>query len=279
MTALDKAPKVFDFLDYRQYLSAWMAWQKQCKTSFSLRLFTQRIGLSSASFLSAVLKGKKNLGEEVRLKLGASLGLSSDEEEYFHWLVQFNQTKEMEGKNYCFRQLQKFRASKAYIVGEGQYLFYSQWYYSAVWNWFGLNPKERSPAQIAKAIRPALTASQVEESILVLQQCGLLRKVANGYQTSETHLTTAPEVASLAVKNHILDIHHLATQMLDQVPAEQRQYNTLMFQVSANGFATIKDRIRLFQEELRDILDHDHGEDRIYTLAMSLFPNSQVKDP
>jgi len=89
------------------------------------------------------------------------------------------------------------------------------------------------------------------------------------------HLTTEPEVSSLAVKNHILDLQRLAGELLDTVPPQDRQYNTLMFQVSAQGFATIKDRIRQFQEELRDILDRDEKEDRIYTLNMCLFPNSR----
>jgi uncharacterized protein (TIGR02147 family) len=269
------SPRLLDYLDYRVFLTDWMAFQKERKSSFSLRAFTLRVGLASASFLSAVLKGKKNLSDEVRLRLAAALGLGGEDEEYFHWLVQFNQAKDMDGKNYCFRQLQKFRGSRARKVGEGQYRFYSKWYYAAVWNWFGLHKKNRNLATIGQSILPAITVSQVEEAVQVLVECGLLRKVANGFEPCETHLTTEPEVASLAVKNHIVDLNRIAGELLDKVPAKDRQYNTLMFQVSGKGFETIKDRIRLFQEELRDILDHDQGEDRIYTLAMSLFPNSQ----
>lgn len=272
------APALLDYLDYRVFLTEWMAYHKANRTGFSLRSFTTKVGLASASFLSAVLKGKKNLSDDVRLRLASALALPADLEPYFHWLVQFNQAKDMDGKNYCFRQLQKFRGSKARLVGEGQYRFYSKWYYAAVWNFFGLGTRERNLAKIGESMIPAITAAQVEEAILVLLECGLLRKLANnGYETMETHLTTPSEVASLAVKNHLVDLNRLAAEMLDQVAAKDRQYNTLMFQVSGKGFETIKDRMRQFQEELRDILDHDKDEDRIYTLSMSLFPNSHIQ--
>lgn len=274
------APALLDYLDYRVFLTDWLAYQKANHIGSSLRNFTTKVGLASASFLSAVLKGKKNLSDDVRLRLGAALGLSADLEPYFHWLVQFNQAKDMDGKNYCFRQLQKFRGSKARLVGEGQYRFYSKWYYAAIWNFFGLGTKERNLSTIGQSLIPAITQEQVEEAIQVLLDCGLLRKGANhSYETMETHLTTPAEVENLAIKNHIIDLNRIAAEQLDRVAPKDRQYNTLMFQVSGKGFDTIKDRIRQFQEELRDILDHDKGEDRIYTLSMSLFPNSQIQAP
>ena len=268
---------LLDYLDYRTFLLHWMEAQKDLRRGFSLRNFAKRLDLASPSFFSAVLKGKKNIGDELRLKLASALNLQGPEEAYFHWLVQFNQAKDMEGKNYCFRQLQKFRGSRARLVGDGQYRFYEKWYFAAVWNYFGLRKVKADPNLVAEALIPRITPSQAEEAIATLLELKLLRKVANGYETCETHLTTEPEVASLAVKNHILDLNRIAGELLDQVPATERQYNTLMFQASRQGFETIKDRIRQFQEELRDILDHDKNEDRVYTLSMSLFPHTKSR--
>jgi uncharacterized protein (TIGR02147 family) len=265
-------PKVTAYLDYRAFLQDWCAWQKTLRSGFSLRAFSVRLGLGGTSFLSAVLKGKKNLGEEVRLRLALQLELAPDEESYFHLLVQFNQAKEMETKNHLFRQMQKYQASRARVAGEGQYRFYSQWFYAAVWNYFGIEHREKEPGRIAQALRPALSADQVEEAIAVLLELGLVRKLANGYEACEQHWTTEPEVASLAVKTHVLDLIRLSAEQLERVPAPERQYNTLMFHVSSEGFVAIRDRMRQFQEELRDILDRDKGEDSIYTLSMALFP-------
>jgi len=276
MTDQATAPRLLEYLDYRQYLSDWIHFQKKHRTGFSLRSFAARVDLASASFLSAVLKGKKNLGEDVRLRIASAMGLVGEDGTYFHWLVQFNQAHSMENKNHYFRQLQMFRGSRARFVGEGQYRFYSKWFYAAVWNYFALKKQEHSSVAIAKRLLPAVSVAQVEEAIAVLLELGMVRKLANGYAPCENHWTTPPEVSSIAVKNHILELGRISGELLDVVPPAERQYNTLMFQVSPQGFETIKDRIRLFQEELRDILDHDQGEDRIYTLSMSLFPNLLV---
>jgi uncharacterized protein (TIGR02147 family) len=71
------------------------------------------------------------------------------------------------------------------------------------------------------------------------------------------------------------ELMEMARDALGTVPAASRQYNSLMFSISEKGFQSIKERIRSFQEELRDIIERDQQEDRIYTLSMQLFPNSK----
>jgi len=273
-----RAPNIFDYLDFRPYFRDWLDYQKAKKTGVSLRSITPKLELSGTSFLSAVLKGKKKVSEPLRFRMAELLQFNEEESRYFHLLVQFNQSTDMAVKNKCFRQLSRFRSSRARILSQGQYGFYEKWYYVAVWNWIGIHPGKGNPEDIVAEIHPRISLEQAKEALRKLVESGMIRRLANGYETTEQHLTTDPAISSLAIKNHILNLNQIAAQQLLDVPAEQRQYNTLMFQVSKGGFDTIRDRIRLFQEELRDILDHDRGEDRIYTLAMSLFPNSRIED-
>lgn len=269
-----QAPQLLDFLDYREFLNTWVHHRKKIKQGFSLRSLSLRLGLSSTSFLSAVIKGKKNLSDDLRHRLLTVLCLDENEQEYFHLLVQFNQAKGMEHQNVLFQQLQRFRGSRAHLLSQGQYRLYHQWYYVAVWNYIGLYPQQIHPGQIAASLQPRVTPEQVQEAIQVLMELGLIRRIANGYEICQTHLTTQSDVSSLAARNHTQELLSIAKELMDQVKPQDRQYNTLMFQVSPQGLQTVKKRVRQFQEELRDILDHDQGEDRIYTLVMALFPHS-----
>lgn len=70
----------------------------------------------------------------------------------------------------------------------------------------------------------------------------------------------------------------MSMELLEKTPPELRQYNALMFTVSPGGFATVKERVRSFLEELREILDRDQNEDRIYSLTLQLFPNSRLPE-
>jgi uncharacterized protein (TIGR02147 family) len=271
-------PQILQYLDYRDFLRDYATYQKSLDENFSQRSFAKDAGMpaSTSSLFPAIIKGRRQLSPNLRIKFGKALKLGEREYRYFDLLVQFNQAKGMAEKNFFFAQLTKFRSSRAQIVGETQYRFFSKWYYSAVWNYFGIDQKQRHPGIIAANIYPPLTPSQVEESIKLLLEIGLIKKTASGYTVTDKHIYTEKNVQAMAARQHIHELTGMAMEVFEDLPPEVRQYNALMFSISGEGFKTIKERIRSFQEELREIIDRDGKEDRIYTLTMQLFPNSKV---
>ena len=278
--SVSKEPQILQYLDYRDFLRDYTTYQKKVDPDYSQRSFAKEAGLppSTSSLLPAVIKGRRQLSQNLRIKFGKALKLGERESRYFDLLVQFNQAKGMVEKNFFFAQLSKFRSSRAHNVGETQFKFFSKWYYSAVWNYFGIDQKQRHPGIIAANIYPPLTRSQVDESIKLLLEIGLIKKTASGYTVTDKHIYTEKNVQAMAARHHITELTSKALEVFETLPAETRQYNALMFSISGEGFKTIKDRIRSFQEELREIIDRDGKEDRIYTLTMQLFPNSKLPE-
>jgi uncharacterized protein (TIGR02147 family) len=275
-----KPPRILQYLDYRDFIRDHCDYRKTIDPGFSQRAFAREAELppTCSSLLPSVIKGRRNLSPNLRIKFAKALGLSERDFRYFDLLVQFNQAKGMIEKNHFFDLLTKFRSSRARIVGEGQYRYYSKWYHSAVWTYFSIDQKQRHPAIIASRIFPAITATQAEESIRLLLSLGLIQKTASGYATTDKHLYTEKDLKAMATRQHLHEMTDTAMSVLESVPPERRQYNALMFSVSEAGFQAVKDRIRSFQEELREIVDHDKQEDRIYSLTMQLFPNSQSEE-
>ncbi|MEO7423793.1 MAG: TIGR02147 family protein [Fibrobacteria bacterium] len=271
-------PQILQYLDYRDFLRDFYAHRKIVDKDFSQRHFARDAGLPAtcSSLLPAIIKGRRQLSQNLRVKFGKALKLADRDNRYFDLLVQFNQAKSMTEKNTFFAQLAKFRSSRAQIVGETQYRFFSKWYYSAVWNYFGIDQKQRHPGVIAANILPPITPTQAEEAVKLLLELGLIKKTASGYAVAERHIYTEKNVQAMAARQHIQELGGMAMAVFPTLPAEQRQYNALMFSISQDGFQAIKDRIRSFQEELREIIDRDSKEDRVYTLTMQLFPNSKV---
>jgi uncharacterized protein (TIGR02147 family) len=270
-------PHLFDYLDYRSYLHDYFNWRKSDEPTFSLRTFMGKVshGLSSSGILSAVLKGKRKLSPSLRLKFAKAMSLAEKESQYFNLLVQFNEAKSMDEKNHFFAQLSRFRSSRAKLVKEEQFGLYAKWYYLVVWCFFGMDQRQKNPAVIAKRVRPSITAAQAEESIAVLLKLGLIRKLANGYAPTDAHIHTEAEVRELVAQHHHREFLEMATQQLDAVQAEERQYQTLVFSASRATFETVKERMLAFQEELREIFSRDKNEDMVYTLNMQLFPNTR----
>ncbi len=279
-TSSSHEPRILQYLDYRDFLRDYTAHRKNLDSKFSQRSFARDAGMpmSTASLLPAVIKGRRQLSQTLRVKFVKAMHMGERESRYFDLLVQFNQAKGMQEKNFFFAQLAKFRSSRAQIVGETQYRFFSKWYFSAVWNYFGIDQKQKHSAIIAANIYPPLSTAQVEESIELLLDLGLIKKTASGYTVTDKHIYTEKNVQAMAARQHIQELTGMAMEVFESLPAEVRQYNALMFSISKSGFKTIQDRIRSFQEELREIIDRDGKEDRIYTLTMQLFPNSKVPD-
>ena len=275
---LKNPPIVYQFLNYRDFINDYCKYQKSIDRGFSLRTFSGKISpsLFTSGLLYAILKSKRNMSSTLRPKFVRALGLKEREAQYFEFLVQFNQGKDMEEKNHYFLLLSQFRGSRAKILSENQFKFFSNWYYPVIWNYFELDQSQNSASEIAKKIHPTLTTGQVEEAIDLLLNFKLIKKTANGYAITDKHIGTESEFRSFFAKHYNLQFINMAAMMLDSVESQYRQYNTLVFSTSKRGFETIKARTVSFQEELKEIIDREKDTDRIYTLSMQLYPNTKM---
>ncbi len=281
---MQAAPRIFAYQDYRAFLEDFFSFRKAEDPGFSLRTFARLPGLalSSSSFISAVLKGRKNLSQNLRLRFGRALGLQPAEMEYFELLIQCNQSKSAEEKSHYQGQLGRFQGSRARALGETQQRFHARWYYSVVWHYFGLRQDNNSPARIAKSIFPPLSPQQVEEAIRVLLELKLIKKLANGYAVNDRHLATGKAFRGAAARDHHKEFLHLALDNLDRLPAAARNFNVTTFAISSQGKERILERIEALRAEVRELSEADAGTaggERIYALALQLFPCSQEEVP
>lgn len=270
-------PDIFQYLDYRAYLNDLIAYECSKGERISIRALSARIlpSLSASGLLSGVLKGKKNLGPNLRAKFAKAFQLKTRESRFFELLVQFNQAESLQEKNQLFAQLSRFRQSRAKVILEGQYLFFSRWYFPVVWNYFGINQKQKNPAEIAAALFPPLTPAQVEEAIRLLLDLKLIKKLANGYSVTENHMATETEFRGLVAAQYSEQFLKLASESLYHVPPKSRQFTTMIFSSSRATVDIIKEKMALFQEEIQEVLDKDPGSECIHTFGMHLYPNTR----
>src|SRR4051812_5673903 len=185
-------PRVTDYLDYRSFLKDYFLKQKEAHPGFSVRSFARHpsLMLTSSGFMTQLLQGKRNLSQQLRLKFVQALRLDSRESDYFDFLVQFNQAKSLEEKNYFFTHLSRHRGSRARLLQENQDGYFSQWYNTIIWNYFGLPGAKRHAQQIAKHLVGQVTPEQVDQSLQLLLDMGLISKTANGFAVTDRHLVT-----------------------------------------------------------------------------------------
>ena len=103
-------PELFQYMEYRAFLTDYVEWRQKGNASFSKRAFSQKY-FGSTGILYAVIQGQRDLGPKLRVRCAAALALEDKENEYFDLLVQHNQAKADLERNFLFEKLSRFRNS------------------------------------------------------------------------------------------------------------------------------------------------------------------------
>ncbi|MDB5103432.1 MAG: hypothetical protein JWP91_1121, partial [Fibrobacteres bacterium] len=182
-------PDLFQYLEYRAFLSDYVEWRQKGNASFSKRAFSQKY-FGSTGILYTVIQGGRDLGPKLRVRCAAALSLNDKENDYFELLVQHNQAKADLERNFLFEKLSRFRNSKPWVVSANQHKYYAKWYHAVVFSYFGLDKKKSTPREIAAEIYPPLTEKQVQESIDLLMELELVKKSDRGYALTRNHVVS-----------------------------------------------------------------------------------------
>ncbi len=177
VAANKKAPRVFDYLDYREFLKDFYQHKKSLHPSFSLAVFSQKAGLATRNYLKRVIDGERPLSSESIPKFCLGLGLGVKEKVYFEALVNFNQTKDDDSKKHYFSSLtqaaENVKGSAVEVVRD-QFEVYSHWYILPVREMVLLEDFEEDAHYIVKKLKNKISKKEAVDAIEVLLRVGLL---------------------------------------------------------------------------------------------------------
>jgi uncharacterized protein (TIGR02147 family) len=271
-------PNVFEYTDYRRYLSDWFEEKKKAQPSFSYTSFAQKAGFSDRGFFHNVIHGKRGLTKESLIKVSQAIGHSKAEGEYFENLVYFNKSGDLKGRNYFYEKLNGVKSTektavKAQQTRKDQYAFYSQWYHAAVRSLIDMYPFRDDYRWLAKNVFPPITPKQAKQSVQLLEKLGLIERQKNGtFRLTSKSITTGSEIVSLAVQNFHKEALDLAKNALEKTPIDKRNITGLTLGISEKTYLKLCEEIRQFRSKIVRIVEQDEEADRTYQLTFNLFP-------
>jgi uncharacterized protein (TIGR02147 family) len=273
---------VYEYSDYRKYLSDYYKERKAKNPGFSFTVFSKMANFANKGFIHNVIHGTKNLSKQSVYKLSKALHHTKSESEYFENLVFFNQAIVREERNHFYENLVSVRSRNPKAVAKtkltkDQYEYYSEWYHSAVRSIIGLIRFSGDYQQISQAVYPAILPKLAKKSIALLIRLGLVRKGKNNvYKLSMDHITTGEEILDLAVLNFHRKATELAGAAIDMLPKDQRNITGVTLGTSKKAYDEICEAAREFRQRVIDIVDSDKEKaDRVYRLNVHLFPMSE----
>lgn len=279
MTSTEQ-PKIYKYLDYREYLREAYQYKKQINPAYSESAFIQAAGMgkNSRGYLGLILKGKRNLALKTILGLASALKLDPKETMYFENLVHFNQAESEKEKIFFFERMKvsaQNEKNPAYEILEIQYRYLSQWHLVALREVVQLADFDESPQWIIKKMRGQVTKDQVIQGLDDLLQLGLIKRDNSGHLVQTDAVVTFNE-SHINFKN-VIQLHQQfndrAKELMAKDPYEKRAARLTTLSCRKEDFAAIREEMKQFSNSLlaRFADDKQRASNVVLQMGMQLF--------
>ncbi len=273
-------PDIFHYADYRQYLKDWWSWRKRTSRIASFRAFAMKAG-TAPSLLKDILEGRRRLTSETVLRFTPAMALSEAESSYLALLARFGNARNVAEKNEAFAEMSKVRR-KLFLkfLPPDQYALWTGWHHAAIRELVTLEGFVEDPEWIARRLAPAVTPKQAKEAIATLVRCNLLQRDDRGrLRPLESAVSTEYEVPNQVVRHFNQEMIGLALTAPDRFVPSQREIGGLTLGLSQECYDRIKERIRIFKEEILSMVVEDpRGSEIVAQLNVQLFPLVQSEN-
>lgn len=271
-----RADSVFHYLDYRRFLADYYARQKRDEYGFSYRVFSRRAGCKSTNYPCLVIKGKRNLTDDMALRFARACGLEKNAAAYFCDLVRYNQARGGPAKERCYAQLLRFAQFRnVHQLSAAQAQYFSEWYIPAIRELAARADFRAEPEWIADQLLPSITQPQARKALKVLFELGFLVTDEDGRVRRAHEL-----VSSGGPLGHQLVAYHRAmleraSAAIDLVPRDEREISSVTLCVSQAKLLELKQQIRDFRRHLLQTAEGQNDFERVVQVCFQLFPISK----
>ena len=285
---LDKAPQplpsVWEYTDYRAWLTDTYHARKAVHRWFSYGVLAQRAGFKARDFLLRVMRGERCLSTESATRLAAALDLPRREQDYFRALVAYNQARTDPEREVAWGKVQhllaKSRNASAPRLLTGIHReILGQWHHLAIRSLLEMRPDPGDWDTLGKRLQPPKTAAAVRRSVELLERGGLVEKLSDGlWHATEKSVTTPAEVGMPALRTFHRDCLQLAGAAIEETPPDRRNITGITMGISERTYRVLCDRLTELRLELARLAEADEEADRVYQLTLALFPLSRGEE-
>lgn len=264
---------IYDYSDYRKFLSDLYAERKGASKAFSYRFIALKAGFASPSFFAKILKGETNISQESLLRLVEVFHLSRHQAEYFELLVGYDQARTQADKKRYFERIRTLRRAGVKKVESGQYEIFSDWSTIAIRALVDFHLFRGDYAALGRALQPPVPARQAKQAVDTLLRHGLVRWHPDGHlEVCDAVLTTGDSWDGEAVANYQRDLLELARRSYERGRPESRDMSTLTLGISASTLQLVKEKLAIVRREILEIARNDPRPDRVVQVNMQVFP-------
>lgn len=263
---LSAAPRVFDFVDFREFLRAFYKYKKATSREFSLGTFAIKAHLNTRNYLKRVMDGERPLTPENLPKFCMAIGLQGKEALYFESLVNYNQAKDALIKKYYFEQLRASAdgsKSSIFEITQAHYEIFKEWYILPIFELLNLSHIDQDAKAIAKKMRNKVTPQEVKNALHLLEKVELIELNAETkrYVTKPKALAYSKDVVNMAVRDFHKQMLELTKKAIDEDTLDKRYLRSLSIAVTPSQVAEVKKEVDELFKKINQKYSKESKED------------------
>jgi uncharacterized protein (TIGR02147 family) len=249
-------PSVFEFTNYREFLSSFYKYKKSTQPSYSMSVFARMAGLgaNSRGYLKMIVDGKRNLTPHTVRRFADALGLKAQEGLHFENLVYFNQAKNSEDRDYYFARLNsnsRSRDNPKFKMLRNHMNYYTRWYYVAIRELVALKDFEENPKWIVAKLRNKITETEATSTIQELIELGFLKRGEGGkLAQSNALLGWKTDFYNQMVTQFQLEMIDRARESIQNDSFKNRDASSVTISCRSNLMPLIINRVDSFRDQL-----------------------------
>lgn len=263
---------VFDFFDYRKFLTEVYREQRAKRPFFSYRYFAGKIGMDAGNLVN-IIQGRRHLSAARTEPVTRFLQFTPRESKYFRTLVAYNKAVKNDDIAKYFKKLCDFKDVDATRLPADSYEFYQRWHHTAILALLYMYDFNGDYEALSTMLTPRVTIGKCRESIALLKRLNLIEKDDKGYyRPTKSLLTTGEKWHTPSIRDYQEQTIDLARDALHACPRSRRDISTLTLTVNAEELEDIRAMAREFRNEALRISKESESPDQVYQVNIQLFP-------
>jgi uncharacterized protein (TIGR02147 family) len=276
----EETVSVYQFDDYRQYLTDKYHELLAAEPDLSCRVFAARAGFSNPGFFNDVIKGRRKLSPDAVAKVVAVFSLSAPEADYFRLLVSFAHEKNCDKRAQCHRKMIARRNRSSFVrIDPAITRYYQDFRYPLIRTAVMACRFTGDCDVLAKFIYPSIPPSVIQKCVADLEAWGIITRGSSGVYRVVDRFLEPPETMKDLVRQMNREWILHAADALMKVPAEKRNMSSMLLALSPAACKLINEKIGQLRDEVWNLVRND-TEDPSCVMQMNIqyFPRSRTRE-
>jgi len=267
---------VFEFHDYRDYLSEIYSRRSAGHDQYSMRAFSRDLGLRHTAFHD-ILKRRYGVSSQTARKISRKLGLTDGPAEYFVCLVEKQHARSTAAKKAAELRMMKYNRHPMFKeLSKDAFEIFSKWYYIAIVELVSIHKGKVSAEKLASLL--SISSEEAADALERLQRCGLLSFDGKIWNRNTEYYSVESPTPSTVIRSFHKQVMALGQKAIEEQQIGKRAFVSSIFSFNTKTLATAIDHLKRNQDEFIGKFENGRDADSVFAVSFQLFRLDQEQN-